>query len=383
MTFYSPGLHQGARDLGSALTFGTATGLGAAVSSTIEIGTVYGPDGEYGCYDTSCVGALTNASATPLAVCAGLYNSYQIVIGDSVTSVESVSPVPAKPLSFSTAQVFSELGSFDLIGTADCLSVGVGVLPLDVGVYQCTTNVATYQQDSNNDGVIDFKATELGLDVSKPSGDSDGDGISDFIELGGDINNPLDSDGDGVIDALEFGSMAANATFASGLKLPDGSRVDIATASGKLLSGISVVAAAANSPAGVSFPFGVLSYNTTSDTGASVEIALTFSGELPVNIKLYKVDRFGNYALLPETSWQKIDVHNLKLILTDGDLMTDLDGDADGVIEDPLAIGGVTATVSNAGDSDGGGGGGGAINLRLLFLISLIVLGYRYSRERS
>ncbi len=161
-----------------------------------------------------------------------------------------------------------------------------------VGVYQCTTNVATYQQDSNNDGVIDFKATELGLDVSKPSGDSDDDGISDFIELGGDISNPLDSDGDGVINALESGSMAADATIASGLKLPDGSRVEIATASGKLLSGINVVAAVANSPAGVSFPFGVLSYNTTSDTGASVEIALTFSGELPVNIKLYKVDRF-------------------------------------------------------------------------------------------
>ncbi len=59
--------------------------------------------------------------------------------------------------------------------------------------------------------------------------------------------------------------------------------------------------------------------------------------------------------------------------------MTDLDGAADGVIEDPIAIGSATATVSNAGDS----GGGGAINVILLFLIPFIVLGYRYSRKRS
>ena len=379
MTFYSPALHQSSRDLGSALTFGTATGAGAGATTSIEIGTVYGPDGQYGCYDTLCFGVLSNASATPLALCAGLYSSYDLVIGDSVTSVESVSPIPAKPVSYSTAQVFPELGSFNLIGTADCLSVGVGVLPLDVGVYQCTTNVATYQQDSNNDGVIDFKAVELGLDVNAPSGDTDGDGIRDLIELGGDINNPLDSDGDGIIDALEAGNAAIDATFASGLKLPGGGSVNIATAPGKMLSGVSAAVAAATTPQGVSFPFGVLSYYTTADPGAGVEITLVFSEALPLNLALYKVDYAGNYTQLPDTVWQQLDAHSLKLTLTDGDPTTDLDAAADGVIEDPLAIGSVTTPSS----SSGGGGGGGGLDLSLLILIPLVSFGYRYNRKRE
>lgn len=131
----------------------------------------------------------------------------------------------------------------------------------------------------------------------------------------------------------------------------------IATEAGKSLSGVSVAVAAATAPAGVSFPFGVLSYNNTSDPGASVEISLTFSTELPANMQLYKVDRVGKFVQLPDTIWQQMDASSLKLMLTDGDPVTDLDAAADGVIEDPLAIGSVTAS-SNAG--------GGVFDLRLL-----------------
>jgi len=367
-------LHRAARELDSALTFGSATGAGAIVSTSIEIGTVYGPDGQYGCYDTTCVGLLSNAAATPLAVCAGLYNSYDSVAGDSVTSVESVSPVPLKPVSFSTAQIFPELGSFSLIGTADCLSVGVGVLPLDVGVYQCTTNVATYQQDSNNDGIIDFIADQLQLDISSPSADTDGDGIRDIDELGSDFNYPLDSDGDGIIDALEAGNTAMDASIAHGLRLAGGGSINISTAAGKLLANISVIVATAIAPQGVSFPFGVLSYNTTSDIGASVEITLTFSAKLPVNMALYKAGRDGSYKQLPDTIWQQIDAHSLKLTLTDGDSITDLDGVVDGIIEDSLAVGSV-ATPTNSS-------GGGGLGSSLLILIPLMLLGYRYNRKR-
>lgn len=373
MSFYSPGLHRTARTLNSAMTYGTATGAGAGVSTAIEIGTVYGPDGQYGCYDTTCIGVLSNASVTPLAVCAAVYSSYDNVLGDAVTSVESVSPIPGKVVSFSTAQVFPELGSINLIGTEDCLSVGVGVLPLDIGVYQCTTNVATYQQDSNNDGVVDFKAVELQLDVSSVSGDTDGDGITDVVELGSDINNPIDSDADGIIDALEAGNAATNAGVAHGVKLPAGGSINITTAAGKLLSEVSVAVAANTAPAGVSFPFGVLSYNTTSDQGAKVEISLVFSDELPANMALYKVDRLGRYTRLPDTIWQQVDAHNLKLTLTDGDSITDLDAVADGVIEDPIAVG--STTSSNAG------GSGGGFGFSLMVLIPLMVA-YRYNRKR-
>ena len=59
------------------------------------------------------------------------------------------------------------------------------------------------QPDSNGDGISDPDAIALGLDPDDPDGDSDNDGQSDVIELGGDIENPLDNDVDVVIRSEE------------------------------------------------------------------------------------------------------------------------------------------------------------------------------------
>jgi len=56
--------------------------------------------------------------------------------------------------------------------------------------------------DSDGDGLLDSQEKILGTDPHKR--DSDGDKVSDAIEIGMDINAPLDSDHDKIIDALDM-----------------------------------------------------------------------------------------------------------------------------------------------------------------------------------
>ncbi len=55
--------------------------------------------------------------------------------------------------------------------------------------------------DTDNDGLLDSQEKILGTNPLKR--DSDGDTVSDAIEIGMDINSPQDSDHDGIIDALD------------------------------------------------------------------------------------------------------------------------------------------------------------------------------------
>ena len=55
--------------------------------------------------------------------------------------------------------------------------------------------------DTDNDGLLDSQEKILGTDPKKR--DTDGDLVSDAIEIGLDINSPQDTDEDGIIDALD------------------------------------------------------------------------------------------------------------------------------------------------------------------------------------
>jgi hypothetical protein len=217
----------------------------------------------------------------------------------------------------------------------------------------------------------------LGLDPTDPEGDTDNDGVSDILELGMDPGHPRDSDVDGVIDALEPGATAADATVASRAPLGGGVSATITTAAGEALTGVSV-AVATGAPAGIDFPFGTLGYTTTSPVGGSVTVRMSFSAELPANLGVFKVGNGGVFSELPSSVWRRVDAHSVDVTLTDGDPLTDLDGAANGSIDDPIALGEVVP-VSGSSVSGGGGGGGCVLNpaaredpaLPILILLSL------------
>ena len=103
------------------------------------------------------------------------------------------------------------------------------------------------------------------------------------------------------------------------------------------LSGLSADTATGG-PAGVTFPFGTVFYKTTSGIGESLTTTLNFSSALPANVVLYKVDETGTYTEIPATQWTITGSNSLDLTLTDGGPF-DLDGAANGVIVDPIALG--------------------------------------------
>jgi len=73
--------------------------------------------------------------------------------------------------------------------------------PDSVSVKKATQLVYNRYTDSDNDGLLDSQEKILGTNPHQR--DSDHDKVSDAIEIGLDINSPLDSDHDGTIDALD------------------------------------------------------------------------------------------------------------------------------------------------------------------------------------
>lgn len=64
-----------------------------------------------------------------------------------------------------------------------------------------TISVSNCDTDDDGDGL--FGGTEQALGTDPQNADTDEDGIQDGVEVGDDINNPLDEDQDGIIDALD------------------------------------------------------------------------------------------------------------------------------------------------------------------------------------
>jgi len=221
-----------------------------------------------------------------------------------------------------------------------------------------------------------------GLDPDAPNGDTDSDGLSDVIEVGGDIANPLDSDNDGVINALEEAGYAADASVIDGLALVNGSKLRISTAGSEKLSNV-IVVPITEKPPSIDFSLGVVTYSTTSTPGGSVNITMTFSDELPENLVIYKLDGAGTYVEVPANIWRQVNSTTIDVVITDGDPLTDMDGILNGLIRYSIAVG-AGSSVSAAGQVDGGGGGcvlaeasGTDPILPMLILIALIGLACR------
>ncbi|MBM1106021.1 gliding motility-associated C-terminal domain-containing protein [Aurantibacter crassamenti] len=75
------------------------------------------------------------------------------------------------------------------------------VAPCEAESSVVTISVSSCDTDDDGDGLFGGTEAILGTDPNKI--DSDDDGINDNVEVGDDIQNPLDEDSDGIIDALD------------------------------------------------------------------------------------------------------------------------------------------------------------------------------------
>lgn len=73
----------------------------------------------------------------------------------------------------------------------------------------CLSNICLLPEGDNDTDTL-INQTEHALGLNPLDADSDGDGIDDATEVGGDINNPIDTDGDGKIDAIESNVLDAD-----------------------------------------------------------------------------------------------------------------------------------------------------------------------------
>jgi hypothetical protein len=179
--------------------------------------------------------------------------------------------------------------------------------------------------DSNGNGVLD---SEEGADASQ---DMDNDGTPDYMDPDtGAVRNPNN------LQKIRLHTSAGQLAQVSCVQDTDTSLQQ----SGK---------------PDRDFPYGVNKFLITGLTaGQTVTLTLSFPDNVPTAAQYYKVDDTTGWRQVPFDSNDGDNQITLKL--TDGDPLTDADGMANGVIDDPGAI---TTSSASADTSSGGGGGGG------------------------
>jgi len=119
----------------------------------------------------------------------------------------------------------------------------------------------------------------------------------------------------------------------------------VITVEGQTLSNIVLSEKSPDTLNGIEFPLGMISFEVTSAVGGSVDVTLSFNQPLPETFALYKIDNEGTATEMPQSLWTINADASLTISLTDGGPF-DLDGEANGLIVGPLAIGVKTAVVS-------------------------------------
>jgi len=110
----------------------------------------------------------------------------------TLTGLPASAVVDASTGDLSWTPGYQDAGSYTVTATVDD---GNG------GTDSRTFTVDVSFTDADMDGLPDTWETDNGLDAT--TADSDGDTISDFEEVGGDLNAPVDTDMDGTLDALD------------------------------------------------------------------------------------------------------------------------------------------------------------------------------------
>ncbi len=132
------GMSDMAREAGNTLAFSAGSSASVGVRGSIEVGTVYGEDGEYGCFVATCEGFETDIQISDFANL-GAYVNWEAFAGESQTFTFGAS-IPEIEIGVSTTSVLD--AQFETyIGQVDSVSLGLGVAPAQASYAACTTTV--------------------------------------------------------------------------------------------------------------------------------------------------------------------------------------------------------------------------------------------------
>jgi len=179
--------------------------------------------------------------------------------------------------------------------------------------------------------------------------DSNGNGILDSEE-GTDADE--DFDNDGTPDYLDADTAAFRTPYGI-------DKIRLHTSQGSLASvactGDDDPSLPQNGKPEKQFPYGVSRFLITGlSAGETVTVTIAFPNTVPTDSQYYKVNSSGQWR---ETTYGSNDGDNqITLTMTDGDPLTDADGIANGIIDDPGALAAGTTAASPTSDGDGGGG---------------------------
>jgi hypothetical protein len=187
---YSRDLHNGAMGANLALSYGAGASAGVVGSGSVEVGTVYDPDGCFGCYTQTCLGAESNVEVNAFAA-VGQYESFDEFPGEGFVEIGSAG---VAVVSLTVGQVISTDGQ--IVGATEALAFGPSLVPITLGLYFCNTAVNFVGcLDADGDLVevvnnpptarctdlvtrLDLEVDSADLDINDGSFDPDGDAIT-------------------------------------------------------------------------------------------------------------------------------------------------------------------------------------------------------------
>jgi len=164
-----------------------------------------------------------------------------------------------------------------------------------------------------------------------------------------------DSNGNGILDSEE-GTNDPDPTVARLREAYGGELIQMQTTSGEFknvacLMDDDPAVPQANKPASIDCPFGAVRFEIDNlALGETVDVTLTFPGNVPTDAKYYKINPISGWHEIPFGS--NDGDNTIILTLTDGDPDLDADGAQDGKIVDPGAVT-VASTTAPSNSSSG------------------------------
>jgi PKD repeat protein len=195
-SFYSPDLHNIAINNNRVMSYGASYAFGVLAGVSQEIGTVYSPDGSYGCYYSHCEGVSAGLEL-PLtinpSVCVGTDESIDAFHGQQLVATRDLS------LGIMVSEVGPTVFNPDSTGSAIC--VGLDLPGFSVGIYNCHTVVDIVSLISATNGEIVY-ITSNPPPVADPNGPYGGI-VGEAVQFDGSAS--FDADGTIVSYEWDFG----------------------------------------------------------------------------------------------------------------------------------------------------------------------------------